>query len=206
MATRQILYVPILKTKAGERWALSHLTGPARARLRPLLELHSHATHELPEHLESLCEDLASDWGTDRWFYLDGVWLRQNDPLGAAAVLASVFAASEEHDLQALPVVRTAFDDSALEQVQAIVAGNGRGYLLRVTPADLNNPALIDSIVTTIELPRNRIDFLLDYRNHAMNLADDLPHIPHLNDWRLVIAASGVFPREPLHRSLCRGD
>jgi hypothetical protein len=67
--------------------------------------------------------------------------------------------------------------------------------LLRVSPADLNHPALIDAIVDAVEVPRDRVDFMLDYRHHAMDLSGDLVRIPHIDDWRLLISASGVFPK-----------
>jgi len=114
MAERKILYVPILKSKAGERWALSHLTPARKAKVRPLLEFHPPGAKSLGEHVESICESLQAAWGVDR------------------------------------------------------------------------------------------LDLLLDYRQHAMTLANHVPNIPHLADWRLFIAASGVFPVSlvslPLHQ------
>ncbi len=194
MPLTPIFYVPILKTKAGEKWALSHLEFPAKARLRPLMELHGNNDKSLTEHLDSLCDDLASDWGTGRWLYLDGIWLHGEH--GSAATLSAIFATAAEKSLKALPVVRTTFGDLALETVQDIVTENdNNGYLLRITPGDLDHTAAINATVAAIGVPRDRIDLLLDYRHHPMNLVTDVPRVPHLSDWRRFIAASGVFPR-----------
>src|SRR5438874_1322649 len=70
-----IRYVPILKTKAGDRWALSHLKPKSQGVIRPLLELHPHRLKADSEHIPAICDELEADWGTDRAFYLDGIWL-----------------------------------------------------------------------------------------------------------------------------------
>jgi hypothetical protein len=43
MPKREIVYVPIIKSKAGECWVLSHLTPERKPKLRPLIEIHSHS-------------------------------------------------------------------------------------------------------------------------------------------------------------------
>lgn len=202
MADRKILYVPILKSKAGERWALSHLTPERKTKIRPLLELHAPGAKSLGEHVESVCENLQTAWGVDRRFYVDTIWLNGNS--GNPAIIADVFEAMENADLRAIPVVRPTYDDASLELLRAIISENNRGCLLRITPQTLDTPALIDSVINALDLHRDKVDLLLDYRQHAMTLANNVPNIPHLAEWRLFIAASGVFPVSlanlPLHQ------
>jgi hypothetical protein len=201
MPNQEIIYVPILKSKQGERWALSQLSPNRKAKLRPVLELHQPKAKMLGDHVESLCESLQAAWGVDRRFYVDTIWLNGN--AGSPAVIENVFQAMEEYELKAIPVVRPSYDDSSLEQLRAIISENERGCLLRVTPQTLNTPAIIDNVVAALDLPRNRIDLLLDYRQSAMLLPNHAPLVPHLPDWRVFIAASGVFPISlanlPLH-------
>jgi hypothetical protein len=192
MAGSKIVYVPILKSKQGERWALSHLSPSRKSKLRPLLELHQPKSKTLGDHVESLCESLQVAWGVDRWFYVDTIWL--NGSAGSPSVIESVFAAMEQYGLKALPVVRPSYDDSSLEQLRAVCSENERGCLLRITPQTLNTPALIDSVVEAIDVERNRIDLLLDYRQSAMLLQNHVPLMSNLPDWRMFVAASGVFP------------
>jgi len=198
---RQISYVPILKTKAGERWSLSHLNAPTKARIRPLMEFHAHADKQLGDHVEGACEGLQSAWGVDRSFYADLIWLHGDS--GSPATIETVFEATEAADLRAIPVVRTTYNDASLEQLRAVVAANEHGCLLRVTPDVLNTPKLIDAVLGAVEISYEDVDFLIDYRHHSMSLATDVPKIPHLNNWRSFIAASGVFPKSlasmPLH-------
>jgi hypothetical protein len=201
MTKRQIIYVPILKTKAGERWALSHLTASAKSKTRPLLEFHGHQSKQLGDHVEAVCEALQATWGVDRSLYIDTIWLHGNS--GSPDTIGTVFEAAEECDLRAVPTVRTSYDDATLEQLQAIVGESERGCLLRVTPSELHTPKLIDAVLQAVEVSPDNVDLLLDYRGHAMSLPTDVPNVPHLKDWRSFIAASGVFPRSlttiPLH-------
>jgi hypothetical protein len=202
MAKREIIYVPILKAKAGERWALSHLAPGTKSMIRPVLELHPHKEKLLGDHIESVCEALQAAWGVDRAFYVDTVWLHGDS--GSPAIIAEVFEATQESGLQSIPVVRPHYDDSSLEQMQDIIVEGERGYMLRITPDVLDTPALIGGIVDAIGISRSEIDLLLDYRNHPMTLADDVIRVPNLSSWRLLIAASGVFPKSllslPLHQ------
>lgn len=207
---RPIIYVPILKSKAGERWALSHLHPTTKAQIRPLIEFHSHRSKALGEHVEDICEGFQAAWGVNRRFYVDTIWLHGDS--GSPAAIEAVFEATEEADLQAVPVVRTTYDDASLEQLQAIISETNRGCMLRITPDTLGTPAIIDAVIDTLEISRNKVDLLLDYRQHAMALEAHVPDVPHIAEWRSFIAASGVFPRSlvhlPLHEwhSLSRHD
>jgi hypothetical protein len=202
MPKREILYVPILKSKQGERWALSHLTAARKAKLRPLLELHPPKAKSLPDHVESISESLQVAWGVDRRFYVDTIWL--NGTAGSPLVIENVFQAMEDCELKAVPVVRPTYDDVSLEQLRAIVSGNDRGCLLRITPQTLNTPAVIEAVLEALDVSPDNVDLLLDYRQSAMLLANHVPNVPHLAVWRRFIAASGVFPVSlanlPLHQ------
>jgi hypothetical protein len=116
-------YVPILKTKAGEKWALSHLAAGMREHVTPLLELHAHGTKGVAEHADDVCEDLSAAWGTDYPFFFDTLWL--NGSTGNPAVISGVFAAARSYDLQAIPVVRLSYDAPTLAQVRAEIDDDG---------------------------------------------------------------------------------
>jgi Beta protein len=192
MPDRKVIYIPILKSKQGERWALSHLRSGTKGKLRPLLELHAPKAKTFGDHIDSLCESLQAAWGVDRRFYVDTIWLNGN--AGSPAIIENVFQSMEEYDLRPVPVVRPSYDDSSLEQLRAIVSENDRGYLLRITPQTLHTHAVVDSVIEALELSRDTVDVMLDYRQSAMFLPNHAPQIPHLAEWRTFIAASGVFP------------
>ena len=202
MAKREIVYVPILKSKAGERWALSGLRSSTKAKIRPLLEFHPHKSKLVGDHVESVCEALQAAWGVNRWFYVDTIWLHGD--AGSPAIIGEVFESTNESDLQAVPVVRPTYDDASLEQLQDIITEGDRGYLLRITPETLSTPALIGAVVDALGFPKSKIDLLLDYRQHPMTLDTHIPLVPNLMQWRSLIASSGVFPKSllswPLHQ------
>jgi hypothetical protein len=195
----KIIYVPILKTKAGERWALSHLKSTTRLNVKPLLEIHPHRTKEDSTHVSELCEELQVAWGTSRFFYLDAIWLHGDS--GNPSTLASVFASTTDCELRAIPVIRPSFNEASLEQAREIIEEMGHGYLLRVPPR--TSESIIDFVVNAIGIERSSVDLMVDYRGHGMSLVVDEPFIPHLSEWRRLIAASGTFPRSlaalPLH-------
>lgn len=191
VAKRNVIYVPILKTKAGERWALSHLSPTTRLRVRPLLELHEHREKSAGEHVPDLCDSLVAIWGTDRSLYLDGIWLHGD--AGDPAILSMMFTAATERELRVLPVVRPTFDEASLEQVAAVVEATELGYLIRVAPR--TDAGAIDAVVEAVGIGRDKIDLMIDYRGRGMSLVADLPYVPNIAEWRRLIVASGTFPR-----------
>src|ERR1700721_1958016 len=148
MAKRDIVYVPILKSKAGERWAFSHLAPERKSKIRPILELHPHGTKALGDHIEDICEALQAAWGVNRWFYVDTIWLHGTS--GSPAIIGEAFEAMRNCDLQSVPVVRTTYDDASIEQLQDIITEGNRGYMLRITPDVLDTPVFIGAIVNSL--------------------------------------------------------
>ncbi|MBS0265425.1 MAG: hypothetical protein JSS02_26050, partial [Planctomycetes bacterium] len=187
------MYVPVLKTKAGECWAVANLPHDAAQNITPLFEIHPHKVKDGVLHAEDVCDAIASVWGTERAFYLDTVWL--HGAAGDLTVLGGVFETAREFGLQAMPVVRPCYDDASLDVLCDILAEDGRGYLLRVGVDALVAADAIDMVVGHIGVARADVDFLLDYRQHSMSLAADVPRVPHLGGWRRFIAGSGTFPR-----------
>ncbi len=187
----KFVYVPIVKSKGGERWALSNLLQDTRPRVLPIVELHDHNSKELDKHLEATGEELAEAW-SER-FYLDGIWL--HGEAGSPSILDRVFSYARDCSLRAIPVVRTTFSPGSLHRVGAIVEEDGRGCLIRATPDQLGDTARFDAVLEAIGLSPKQVDFLLDYRGRSMDLAHDVPSVPYLAEWRRFIAASGMFPR-----------
>ncbi|MGD0767761.1 MAG: beta family protein [Tepidisphaeraceae bacterium] len=186
-------YVPILKTKEGERWAIFNLDAPTKLRLTPLMEIHEHKTLTAAQQALAMCQALAHDWGTDRPLFLDTCWL--HDEHGHSGILAAVFQSARIESLQAIPVARTSYGQQALARIRDIAQQDGRGYLLRAQVSDLSNPAGINSVLSAIGLQRQHVHFMLDYRNHPMNLLVDVPRIPSISSWLTLTTASSACPR-----------
>lgn len=185
-------YVPILKTKAGERWALSHLAPGLRSDFTPLMELHPHDELGVGAHAADICEALEAIW-SDAPFFLDTVWFHSET--GNPAVIDAVFSAARAHSLSAIPVVRLTYGRTTLQQIRAEIDEDDRGYLLRLTPDEIADTHRIDAVLGDLELPASEVHLMLDYRGRAMNLLTHVPTVPHLEDWRTFTSASGSFPR-----------
>jgi hypothetical protein len=193
-------YVPILKTKAGERWAIDHLPGHAADRITPLFEIHRHKSKDNTDHITEVCESLSSVWGTDRLMFLDTQWL--HDPNGDSALIEWTFQKAREMGLQAVPVARVTYDEATANVMTDITNEDGHGLVLRLNHDDVGSTPAINSFIELVDLSRSKVDLLVDYRTHAMNLAIDLPKLANIGEWRTLIASSGAFPRGLAHLQL----
>ncbi len=186
-------YVPVLKSKAGERWALGNLKSTTRLNITPVIELHEHKVKAAKEHLPELCDDLLSVWGTDRPFFMDTVWL--HNASGSGSIIKMAFDAARACGLKAIPVVRLTYGTAAKSEIQQIVAKDKRGCMLRVPNDQSTDATAINSTLHSIGIQAKQADFLIDYQGSKMDLGPDVPAIPHVMNWRTLIAASGAFPK-----------
>jgi hypothetical protein len=190
-------YIPILKTKAGERWAIENLRQRTKSNITPLFEIHQHRTMAPAEHAASLFEDMVVIWGTDRPFFLDTVWL--HDAVGDPAIIRDVFAAARASGLQAIPVMRLTYENPTRTEIRSIVQTDGLSYLLRLPHDQVADAPAINTAVAEIAQPINTVHLMVDYRSNAMNLAVDVPRVVNLLQWQTFAAASGVFPGSLTH-------
>lgn len=186
-------YIPILKTKAGEQWAVEHLANATRSGLTPLFEIHQHANTNAATHAEKMCTAIRDCWGTTAPCFIDLVWLQP--PSGDQNLLLATFQAARNVGVQAIPVVRTNFGMAALNAIQQILALDSRGYMLRLPQSEIGGHAAINGVVATIGAGFSDIDLLMDYGNRPMDLPTDVPTVLNVNSWRTFAAASGMFPR-----------
>jgi hypothetical protein len=192
-------YVPILKTKAGERWALSHLSLDLAKHATPLMEFHTHKTTPISIHVAETCEALGAAWGVERPIFLDTHWLHGES--GNPAVIQASFDSAREQ-VKAIPVVRMSYEESCRDELASVIEQDGRGLLLRIRVSDLNHPDRIDTILSDLSTTARDGHLMIDYRGQQMNLESDIPRVPHLEEWRTITVASGVFPRSLADYSL----
>lgn len=185
-------YVPILKTKAGERWALGRVLAHTRRQFTPLLEIHQHKKKADGDHVDEICEDLATFLGASDKFFLDTKWL--HDPTGNPAIITSTFQSSRAQGLSAIPVAQVTYSAQSITSLQAVIAADARGYMLRIGRDSLLNPAAITAFVAAVGQPLANVDLMIDCQTALPQLAVDMPHVPSVNDWRTITVASGVFP------------
>ncbi len=186
-------YVPILKTKAGELWAIDRTTVARKQHITPLFELHRHKSKADGDHVADICDTLASNWGGGSPIFLDTCWL--HDANGDADTLSEVFAITRSGSLTAVPVVRLSFDQDTIDAVSDIVAEDDYGCMLRLSQNELHDQPRIAEVVNRLGIGRDKIDLLIDYRTSGMHLPTHVPSVPNVSEWRTFIAASSAFPR-----------
>ena len=130
----QTIYIPILKTKAGEAWALDHLEFKVKPRITPVFEIHpppkakDKPPKPMDEHIREVCAAIKKFWGRNP-FFLDTEWVKAK--LGTASVLTTALNACRDERLQAIPVVKIDYDEAALDVVKFAAKVDNRGYMLR---------------------------------------------------------------------------
>ena len=145
-------YVPILKTKAGERWAVDHLSSKVAKGITPLFEIHRHKTKDDSSHIGDMCENISSIWS--RSCFLDTKWLET--PSGDATNIASAFNCAREQGIRAIPVVRVTYDSDALDVIAEIMGEDKRGCLIRVTPDEAESDRTINAILKSLGIAKRR--------------------------------------------------
>lgn len=185
-------YVPILKTKQGEQWALQHLAQADRPLMTPVLEIHTHRSLPATDHITALCPNLVTAWGGQQPVFLDTCWL--HPPNGNPSVITHTFAQARAAGLQAIPVVRITWDPASLAAVTAVVQEDQRGVMLRLDPSEIAVSHVINVTLQMLGLTPADVHLLVDYRNHPMQLTTHVPAISMLADWQTVTAAAAAFP------------
>ncbi|WP_405780707.1 beta family protein [Streptomyces sp. NBC_00859] len=201
-----MVYVPILKAKAGEFKALQHATPEVRSRMCPVMELAPD-----PELVRDQLETF-SDRAMDA--VPNGVVLAVDcGALPAARVLEGdtggpIARLSESLDLRGVamrPVVRLTDTDEVLGEAAAANARHQRGVCLRVSTEPSEARVRYDQIqraLRTLHLEPEEVDFLLDagpVRSDAdaSRLAERVLKILDWLSrwrWRRQCVAAGAFP------------
>lgn len=188
-------YVPILKTKAGERWALTTIKTGTRKSVTPLLELHPHKDKAIAIHAADICEALVSAWGVDSEFFLDTRYVHN----GSAKPVSDVFNQTRKLGLKAVPVVSSDMSAGELGAIKNAAAKDGRGVLVRAARGDFSTSTAftskIDPLLGKLGVVRSDTHLMLDYRSTSMSLNLHTGNVTDIGDWLSFSAASGSFPR-----------
>lgn len=194
MAKSKLRYSPILKTKAGDRWALDRLPSDAAEVVTPVLEFHTSNSRAIDALLEATCEDLSAIAVLANPFYFDTCWLGSDcDP----TTLDGLFDALDEHSLPGVPVVRLSSSRRFRREMRR---HSSRGIMLRISPDDLDDPDAIENLLEVITVEPADVDILLEYRpDSPLSLVEDVARLSGLGEWRSVTFAAGCFPSSLKH-------
>ncbi len=207
-------YVPILKAKQGELWALRAMPAPVRSRVTPLLELVCppwDAEAEvfkkgLDDHLASVAQQIGVAWPMGRDLWVDTLWLdTEYDTSDSRSCIERFCELARPHS-RVVPVAGLARTEAHVAGVAAAHARDGRGAVLRLELEDFElDGAISDSIdrwLVEVGASPESVDLVLDLAAITgevaaalrLSLSALMAEIPHMERWRSFVLAAGAFP------------
>lgn len=198
-------YIPILKCKGGDLWALEHLKDASKEKVTPLIE-------PMPPKSGASAQDKVADAATKigrKWasrpFFADLVWLENADPLANGKHVATeFFEKCSAKELKPIPV--TSPDRKPIFQEAVFGAADPYGLMLRLLPRHFNDETAlaraIDATMTRSGLRPQNIDLLIDFQAVSGQASGLLPQLiraaimvlPHSGEWRSLSVAASSFP------------
>lgn len=206
MSFRSNHYVPVLRLKSGELWALRYVASDVRESVTPILEV-------LPKNFQSTSNNQGGDinatvktltkklwrvWG-DRPFFLDTAHLRDSD-FGPQVV--ERFAESTiSENLLMIPVISLHSLPAEISALRKSVEVLHRGCCFRLNRGDLDNAntgSAIANLLARLEVKSKDVDLVVD-----LSVSTGYPPFsyirqktPELHEWRSFTVLSGAFPKD----------
>jgi hypothetical protein len=211
-------YVFIAKAKAGELWALNHLSIDARAAITPLFEMYppkkprkkkgSEAPAKAPKTLSVHATDVLTmirdEWGTLP-FFLDSRYIPEGG-IPSPSTATTIFDICQTLKLAAIPVTSLTFEAAYQQAIRGAIAKLGHGGTIRLFVEDFIVPSLLGDYLTALlgvlQVPRNQTDIVIDlgFRPQQIEVqqlgAHTISALPFQNEWRTITLASGCFPEQ----------
>lgn len=207
-------YVPILRWKHAERFALHHLQEEDRKRITPLIELTPavfrtrktaqrasnwrNTTDVIYQESKKLLEACANFP-----FFLDLRYVDEDVPKGRGKHLLERFAdLGRSYRLAIVPVTGLDRGKEYQASVRTILEEDKRGLCLRLTPANIlapNFPSDLKGLLKNLGAREESVHMLIDYEANTLSTSDvdRVPGaLPSLRGWRTLSIASGAFPSD----------
>jgi hypothetical protein len=201
-------YVPILRWKEAERFALRDLQDQLRSRMTPLAQLvpESIAVGKrrptVSQMLQKVAADMAQHWGTRPLFVdrrcIDAA-LRVGEHTHPLVYLAEQ---ARRTSVSMVPVTGLHRDSAYQTAVAGVVAEDRRGACLRLFRTDLVSPNLREEIFQVLDRltsEPSRMDLVVDlqcFNGNCPSIDKVSSLLPELRHWRTFSVASGAFSRD----------
>jgi hypothetical protein len=208
-------YVPVLKWKRGEKFAIKDLTNAVKSKMTPLIEVPPIAwdfINDMPaksvdQHLEKVVDSVGDSWGQDRPAFLDLQFIDSDERMNDSShPLEYIFNSARAINLPMIPVTGLDRDSAYQSSVSRIYDIDGLGVCLRLDldeVADDSDPR-IASLVSALRVPETDIDLALDLEyiepTRSSLLARSILNFIRLSlgiqRWRNIILLGTSFPKE----------
>lgn len=218
MADEYPLYVPALKWKQGEHFAVKSLSSSQKLRIQPIAELpdrpyhwgESKYTKSWEKHIDDIVSSTVKHWGTSHELAIDQS-IDETDSLSShpGTPWEYLFERLWVADVNAVPVLSTRA--SASEQAALIKVAQShkkKRWLLRHRsaphgniPSIANVHAWFSNAMVALGAQYGQVDAVLDIghvsgdpKALAASVAPVLQAIAALGKWRQLVLLSGAFP------------
>jgi hypothetical protein len=184
-------YVPILRWKQAEQFAVRDIFPWVRNKLTPLIEVPPWNAGALTSYPASI----AKMWGSSPCFFDFG-------PYGISRSVSpeafnEFFTECEKLALSVIPTVGTRNSDLLKRSIRAAVGK--MGVCIRLQREDLQKDSFendLRALINILAVELNMTDLVVDlkaYQGSDLFLAAMLSQIPNLAEWRTLTVASGAF-------------
>jgi hypothetical protein len=208
-------YVPILKGKRGDFWALENLKDTSRSRLTPLIEMMPPAdAGAIPAQTKLLAKAIRRAWGASP-VLVDMLWVAGAAPSSPKKHAVAQFAdEARKLGLAHVPVTGLSRGGPFQAAIAGVAATDGAGVAIRLAPNEFGGEELcdvatalehaLDQLLGSLEVERSDVDLIVDFRSvygvaqHLLRPAYEavLEALPSISDWRSLIVAAGSFPED----------
>ena len=206
-------YVPIMRPKQGELFAIRDLSDEARQRITPFFDFHrvpivrGKKEKSLDDHLESILKRICKEWPVNREFFWDVYSIDPFERLksGTHPVLwigRNLF----DFKMKAIPTIGMDRDDSYLKAIQEIFSeGFSNSLCFRVLREDLETPkdsiGDIFKILNMVNLSESQCHLLLDMQfveetnfDNIIDLVSEFTNQCSISKWSTFTSSCCGFP------------
>lgn len=207
-----LLYFPIIKWKAGEYNALSHLSDCEKEVICPIIELTSvdydfeerKPKRTLEDHLEKIGDRLYKKWGNNPALIdVNNIDCSSNKDF----YITKIFKLYRKSGCHVVPVIN--FNELLLNVYGDIIHHDLLGVAIRLKRQDLANPNFqekLNNLITILGVSADKVDLIIDLERLVLLNNDEtktynyiynkLSIIPNINSWRSLIIAGSTFPED----------
>ena len=206
-------YVPILRPKQGEIWAIRDLSEGARRRITPFFDVHrvqiinGRQKKSLDDHLVSILKRICKDWPSDREFFWDMYSIDLSERLKTGTHPVLWFGKNlYDYKMKAIPTVGTDRDEFYLEAIEKLFAkGLAQSLCVRVLRDDIETPSesigVVTGILKRLNLAKPMCHLLIDVKTVEETLIDEILDFVseftsqcNISKWKTFTFSSSGFP------------
>jgi hypothetical protein len=208
----ELLYIPILKGKAGELGALFKTYNEVKSKIMPLIEVpeipwdfvNDRPAKGATDHVTAFLDKLIDSWNAYYPIIIDTSLMDNQKMEDDRMIIDFLLSALHERNIQAIPCIGLDYTDEYAGAISAHVTTINR-LCLRINFEDIENGNLAEDVARIIQrfkIKLNNIDLVLDFadippgeeRIYAAIARTCINSIPDIKAYKSLTIAMTSFP------------